>query len=156
MAIIKTLLFTLTGLALLGTGGLFALGQYSKSGSARGLVDGQLAPCPGSPNCVSSEAGTPENRRVEPFALDSWNALPGAIAEMGGENVTVSEDYIAASFTSGTFGFVDDLELRRTENAVHVRSASRVGYSDAGANSRRVQILRDTVAQFVTPPDPET
>ena len=56
-------------------------------------------------------------------------------------------DYIAAEFTSATFGFVDDLELRRTDEAVQVRSASRVGYSDGGVNKARVAELRDKLPQ---------
>jgi uncharacterized protein (DUF1499 family) len=45
------------------------------------------------------------------------------------------------------FGFVDDLELhlRPQENAIAVRSAARLGYSDFGVNRRRVENLRNAV-----------
>ncbi|QIQ85903.1 DUF1499 domain-containing protein [Erythrobacter sp.] len=142
MSIIRTGAFALIGLAVLGAGGFAALGQYSKRGSAPGLTGGTLAPCPASPNCVSSEAGTEAAKRVEPLASASWDALPGAIAAMGGQVTRREDGYIAAEFTSRVFGFVDDLELRRGEDAVHVRSASRVGHSDNGVNAARVAQLR--------------
>ena len=52
--------------------------------------------------------------------------------------------YIHAEFTSLVFRFVDDLELLLDSEAgvIHVRSASRVGRSDLGANRRRVEDLR--------------
>ena len=41
-------------------------------------------------------------------------------------------------------GFVDDVEfLFPKEKIIHVRSASRIGYSDFGANRRRVEHLRE-------------
>ena len=147
MAILGKLGLGLVGLAAAATGGFFVLRQQSQKGSAPGLVDGSLAPCPSSPNCVSSEADTPEEKRVEPLPIESWDALPGILADMGGEIKASSEAYVAAEFTSATFGFVDDLELRRAENAVHVRSASRVGYSDRGVNAARVAELRERIAR---------
>lgn len=147
MSIIKSSVLTLGVLGILGVGAFIGLGQYSKSGSAPGLTNGSLAPCPDSPNCVSSEAGTPPEKQVEPLALSAWEALPAAIAAMGGTITRQDADYIAAEFTSATFGFVDDLELRLTDTDVQVRSASRVGYSDRGVNAARVAELRETLAQ---------
>lgn len=146
MGIIKTTTLTLGVLGVLGVGAFIGLGQYSKTGSAPGLVDGSLAPCPDSPNCVSSEPGTAPEKQVEPLALSDWEALPAAIAAMGGTITHQDGDYIAAEFTSATFGFVDDLELRRTEQDVQIRSASRVGYSDRGVNAARVAELREKLA----------
>jgi uncharacterized protein (DUF1499 family) len=41
-------------------------------------------------------------------------------------------------------GFVDDLEFRMAveEKTIHVRSASRVGYSDLGLNRKRMEERR--------------
>ena len=142
MKILRFALVVVLTLAAIAVGGFVYLGQSSKSGKALGLVQGQLAPCPASPNCVSSESETPADKRVEPLAGDTWNAIPDAISVMGGTFTQQSEDYIAAEFTSATFGFVDDVEFRRAENAVQVRSASRVGYSDAGVNAQRIAELR--------------
>jgi len=44
---------------------------------------------------------------------------------------------------SKVFKFVDDVELRDAgKGVVHIRSASRVGYSDRGENKKRVERIR--------------
>lgn len=129
-------------LVVLGVGAFIYLGQQSKEGTAPGLVDGRLAPCPTSPNCVSSEPGTPDDKRVDPLPADSWTKLPQVIESMGGTVTQQSDNYLAAQFTSETFGFVDDVEFQRAPDAVEVRSGSRVGYSDAGVNRDRIEAMR--------------
>lgn len=123
-------------------GGLFVLAQQSKSGAAPGLANGALSPCPSSPNCVSSEPGTPESHAVAPLPASAWTVLPRLVEQQGGEIVAAQDAYFAATFCSSLFGFVDDVEFRLAEDAVHVRSASRVGHSDMGANAKRVEALR--------------
>ena len=56
--------------------------------------------------------------------------------------------YFRAEFTSLIFRFVDDVEflLDENEHVIHVRSASRVGHSDLGANRQRVERLRAAFA----------
>lgn len=142
MKVIKTIVWVVIGLAVAGTAGLAFLGHSSQNGTASGLVNGELAPCPDAPNCVSSEQGTLAEKRVNTLEVRDWEALPRVIGEMGGVVTIEDEAYIAAEFTSATFGFVDDLELRKADDAVHVRSASRVGHSDAGVNAARVENLR--------------
>lgn len=142
MKFVKFALYGVLAIVALGAAGFFALGVVSQSGAAPGLVDGRLAPCPDSPNCVSSEEGTRADAETDPLTVEAWDKLPDAIAAMGGEVTSQSEDYISAEFTSSLFRFVDDVEFRRDEGAVHLRSASRVGYSDAGANAARVAQLR--------------
>jgi uncharacterized protein (DUF1499 family) len=44
-------------------------------------------------------------------------------------------------------GYVDDVEFRKAADGVHVRSASRVGYGDMGANKKRVEALRAALAE---------
>jgi uncharacterized protein (DUF1499 family) len=58
--------------------------------------------------------------------------------------VRETADYLHAECRSTLFGFIDDLELnlRPTEGIIAVRSASRLGYSDFGANRRRIERLR--------------
>lgn len=58
--------------------------------------------------------------------------------------VTRKPDYLHVEFRSPFFGFVDDVEFLADEaaNVIHVRSASRIGYSDGGTNRRRVEMLR--------------
>lgn len=59
----------------------------------------------------------------------------------------MDDHYLAATFTSAIFRFVDDLELRidPRQEVIHIRSASRVGRRDGGVNRRRVEKFK---AQF--------
>jgi len=129
---------------------LLALALWSRFGQAPGLVNGQLAPCPGTPNCVCSEAGTDSAHVVAalPLPADGLARLQVAIEAAGGRVEAVADDYLAASFRSALFGFVDDLEIRidRAAGVAQVRSAARVGYSDGGVNRRRVVALRERLA----------
>ncbi len=134
-------------LILIGTGGLFFLGQQSQSGAPAGLASGLLTPCPSSPNCISSESNTAAEQRVDPLPVAAWSQLPAIIESMGGTVTKQDGDYLAAEFTSSLFRFVDDVEFRLDADAVQVRSASRAGYSDAGVNAERVTALRALLAQ---------
>jgi len=77
-------------------------------------------------------------------SLENLTELKDVIQRMGGEIVDDQDAYLAATFSSGLFGFVDDLEIRvdRPAGLIHVRSASRVGHGDAGVNRKRVERLR--------------
>jgi len=115
---------------------------------------GQLSPCPKSPNCVSSLAKD-ESHHVSPLVVpgDRDGALELAIQAIGSmpraQIVTSGDGYVHAEFTSRLFRFVDDLELLFDENVggFHVRSASRSGHSDLGANRKRVEALRAKLAE---------
>jgi len=76
--------------------------------------------------------------------LDSLPILKNIITNMGGTIQQESDNYLAATFTSSIFGFVDDVEIRidRAKNAIHIRSGSRVGYGDAGVNKKRTELLK--------------
>lgn len=114
-----------------------------------------LKDCPDKPNCVSSQASAAE-RQITPIAYtsDATTALQRLLKTLNAlENVEVIEandNYLHATFTSGLFGFVDDVEfvLDDPNKVIHVRSASRVGYWDMGANRQRVEDLR---ARFNNP-----
>ena len=62
--------------------------------------------------------------------------------------VSVEGNYLYAEFTSRIMGYVDDVEfLYDRENGVtHVRSASRLGYSDLGANRNRIERIRSQLS----------
>lgn len=143
----KVFVLVILALFIAALGGLVFLAQKSRAGMPPGLVDGALAPCPSSPNCVSSEPGTPERHAIAPLPLSAWPLLPDIVSEQGGAIVDVKEDYLATEFSSKLLGFVDDVEFRKTDEAVHVRSASRVGYGDMGANRKRVRALRAALTQ---------
>lgn len=63
------------------------------------------------------------------------------LLEMNAYIIKAENNYLAATFTSSLFKFVDDFELRLDNdgNKLHIRSASRLGYSDFGVNKRRVE-----------------
>jgi uncharacterized protein (DUF1499 family) len=132
------------GLAALGCAG-------SAPAPYRGEAGSRLAPCPGTPNCVSSEAQD-EAHRVESFAIDdrlepavAWAGVRDAVASLPRTRIVdEAPGYLRAEARSRVFRFVDDLELelRPGERRVAVRSASRVGRSDLGVNRARVEALR--------------
>jgi uncharacterized protein (DUF1499 family) len=126
---------------------LVCLGLASCSAAAgKGLENGRLRPCPSSPNCISSEASGGD---VPPFVVqggDGWERLRLAIVSLGGSIEREEDGYLHATFRSRVFGFVDDLECRQDGDVVQVRSASRVGWWDMGANRRRVEKLRKALS----------
>ncbi|KAF0190928.1 MAG: hypothetical protein FD165_2299 [Gammaproteobacteria bacterium] len=120
----------------------------SRHGTPPGLKDGMLAACPASPNCVCSEPLS-ESRAISPVTWsghsgDAWRRFSEAVTEAGGEIQVDGDGYLWATFRTPVFRFVDDFEARldAASNVIHVRSASRVGYSDFGTNRRRVEDLR--------------
>ena len=114
--------------------------------------DGTLAACPNSPNCVVS-SGSPKNKhRIEPLKASGgqWEKLPQVLEAMPGISVTEQNgNYLRAKATTRVLRFVDDLEFlnRPEEGVIHVRSASRLGYSDLGANRKRVESIREQLEQ---------
>ncbi len=112
-----------------------------------------LAPCPDSPNCVSSLA-TDESQRVAPLQVadnrgDSMARVQALLRTLPRvEFDVVGQSRIQARFTSRVLRFVDDVTFYvREDGVVEVRSASRVGYWDLGANRRRVESLREQLAE---------
>jgi uncharacterized protein (DUF1499 family) len=119
-----------------------------------GVTDGKLSPCPDSPNCVSSQSS--DNKRyTEPLRYqgtlaEARDRLVSVLYSIRHSTVvTVQEKYIHAEFTSRLFRFVDDVEFYFDDNhkTIHLRSASRIGYSDLGVNRKRIERIRN---RFVT------
>lgn len=129
---------------------LLHLRGISGTGSAPGLTGGLLARCPDSPNCVCSEQADDAGHYLAPLLLphgvtsDTLPLLKSTIQDMGGSIQSEDDCYLAATFSSAFFGFVDDLEIRLdpAQKTIHVRSASRVGYSDLGVNKKRVKLFK--------------
>ncbi len=63
------------------------------------------------------------------------------------ELITEDGNYLHFEVKSLVFRFVDDTEflLDEAEEVIHFRSASRVGYSDMGANRKRVEKIRSAM-----------
>lgn len=123
--------------------GLFILlGLKSQKGKAKGLENGRLAQAGNAPNCVVSEQGTQPERAIAPLNASLAQAKQ-AVVKTGGTITAQTDSYISATYMSRIFKFVDDVELRAAQGGlVHIRSASRVGYSDRGANRKRAELIR--------------
>lgn len=116
-----------------------------------GVKEGKLAPCPKSPNCVSSESpDTDKEHKIEPLTYESspeeaWAKLKGIIEGTDGAKIVRDDNnYLYAEFTTKLMGFVDDVEFYQEPNTgkIQVRSASRLGQSDLGVNRKRIETIR--------------
>ena len=125
-----------------------------RQGSLTGVKDGKLAECPNKPNCVSSMTKD-DSHFIEPFKYsgDIKKAKAVLIETINSHErakiISDSDNYIHAEFTSRIMRFVDDVEFLFDDAAktIHVRSASRVGYSDMGVNRKRIEALRKTYSE---------
>ncbi len=113
-----------------------------------GLINGELQPCPKSPNCVNCQAQDEEHSiqplpyipgksldLIESFLFANYNAVV----------VAKTPTYMHVVVTTPVCRFKDDLEFLVDEKAgvVCVRSASRVGYGDGNTNRTRIEKLRE-------------
>ena len=109
-----------------------------------GVREGKLAACPGTPNCVNSQSDDGKSK-IEPLPMVSIAELKKVVEGMERTTIVESTDnYLYAEFQSKLMGFVDDVEfyVDSAANAVQVRSASRLGQSDAGVNRKRIEEIR--------------
>ena len=136
----------------------FLLGKYSQRGFPPGLVNGSLSKCTSKPNCVCSEYIDDSDHYIKPIknshSIEKFDISKASatIQEMGGTIHGEADEYVAATFISPIFGFVDDFEIRtdQTHGDLHIRSASRVGYSDGGVNRKRAELFKKIYIQKVS------
>ena len=115
-----------------------------------GVREGRLAPCPKSPNCVSTQSADAKHG-IDPIAYDTSmeetrERLTQIVRAMPRtEVVSQEEDYVYVECKSRLWGFVDDVEFwfNDEDKVIHFRSASRLGYSDLGANRKRMEQIRE-------------
>ncbi len=120
----------------------FLLGLKSQKGKAIGLDGGKLAGPGNKPNCAVSENCDTDKHHVKPLNATLKQAKAAVVAT-GGVITSETDSYVSATYMSKIFKFVDDVELRDAGGGiVHIRSASRVGYSDRGENRKRVERIR--------------
>lgn len=131
--------------------------------AAMGLQsDGRVAGCPDSPNCVSTTDERP-NFAVEPidFQVAPDAALKQAKEALQREGGKAIEDdgahYLRATFVTPVLRFRDDVEIaiHPLEKQIHIRSASRLGYSDLGVNRKRAERLRSAISEGLVQTSPE-
>lgn len=135
----------------------------SRRPDSLGVRNGRLAPCPDSPNCVSTQADRDSHRMDSvPLTIDAEHAIETlrriVTAMPRTRIITADGDYLHAEITSALFRFVDDVEffVDRDQRVIHFRSASRAGHSDLGVNRKRMQAIvaawqRETERHLVEP-----
>lgn len=132
---------------------LVILARLSTSSSPRvGLKNGRLQNCPRSRNCVNTEDKTNLAIHFPKYEeRQAWLHLADSIQALGGYTVVVEDDYLRSEFHSRWFGFIDDVEARidKRNNVIHLRSASRIGYSDFGVNRRRIEKIRSKMLLYL-------
>jgi uncharacterized protein (DUF1499 family) len=125
-----------------------ACAGHAREGRSKAPAD--LAPCPDSPNCVSTKSKDPD-RAMPPLPYlnsgrESMDRLVAVVRNMNRATiVTATPSYLHVEFRSALFRFVDDVEFVLDDSArlIHFRSASRTGYYDFGVNRRRMQEISD-------------
>lgn len=147
---LRTMIYKLSiALIIVCVAALFITAHFSSPPRNLGMTGGRLSPCPDSPNCVSSQESD-RKHGILPIKTSGTNQqvmqkLENCIKEMGGTVVSQNGPYLHAEFRSRLFRFVDDLECiyNETDKRIEIRSASRLGYSDLGANRKRMEKLRN-------------
>ena len=126
-----------------------------------GVHDGRLKPPSGTPNSVSSQANLYPDHPQRAYSAIAPLVVSGdpdqamqklaTILQAGERTVLVTHqpDYLYAQCSTPLLHFTDDLELwlDRKARVIHLRSASRLGHGDLGANRARIEKLR---AQFLS------
>lgn len=112
-----------------------------------GVKGGQLAVCPSSPNCISSQSGR-QDQLIAPLTLkapaDGEFQRLKSLLRLRQDVKVLEENEQYARVEFHTRLFIDDGEflLDRQRGVIHLRSASRIGYSDLGKNRSRMEEIR--------------
>lgn len=149
----RKVLYIVAAVSAAGFVGLMFWARNAPQPTTLGVSDGRLAKCQTSPNCVSSQAES-EQHRVEPIVFtDDATAMEDlkktVTAMTGAKVVTATDAYMHFEFRTPLIGYIDDVECLLDSDArvIHIRSASRLGYSDMGANRARVEAIRTAFAE---------
>lgn len=138
--------------------GLLTIGQFGlltgKQPTDLGLHDGMLKPpVLASSNVVSSYAALQPHTAyhvIDPIAYTgkgdtAFRKLAALVGKMEGATVITSDPgYLYAQFQSRLLKFTDDVEfvLDASTSVIQMRSASRLGIKDLGANRTRLEEIR--------------
>jgi uncharacterized protein (DUF1499 family) len=114
-----------------------------------GVQGGKLAPCPESPNCVSTFASD-KTHAIKPLSYTGTNVeakrkLIRVIDSLPRTRIiSDTGNYLDVEFTSFLWRFVDDVEfvLDDSSKTIQFRSASRLGKGDLGVNRKRMETIR--------------
>lgn len=99
--------------------------------------------CPGTPNCVSSLATTPEHA-IDPIACAAPSDTAIAVFADAIDTLPDVDRRTETAWVvySRIFRFPDDVTIQTSARGIEVYSASRLGSGDLGVNRRRVEALR--------------
>ncbi len=105
-----------------------------------------LPACGSLPNCVNSDGGEGGNA-IAPLQATAgqWQTLKVWLGRQENWTITTDNgDFLQAVVQTPLMRFRDDVQLLFDEQAglIQVRSSSRLGISDMGANRERVEMLR--------------
>jgi uncharacterized protein (DUF1499 family) len=125
------------------------LARVVKSPANLGVRNGKLAPCPNSPNCVSTQSQDPRHQ-IDPIPYTASPAeakatLVQIIRSMDGTQIIQDDPtYIHVEFRTKGMGYVDDVEFSLDQEArvIHFRSSARLPYYDWDVNRKRMEGIR--------------
>lgn len=128
---------------------LLAIPRLSPRPTDLGLTNGQLKPCPGTPNCISTQStSTDAYERREPVpskqatAKETIEAIVKIVEKTPRTTIIERTDnYLYVEFRTFAMRFIDDVEfyVDDAQHLIHYRSASRLGRKDFGANGKRME-----------------
>lgn len=106
------------------------------------LSENKLGLCPKKPNCVSSFQESSDEHYTAPLEIDNLDMAKIDEHFKSCAIKSETDNYRHYTCESNLFKFVDDVEILRHDGKLWFRSASRVGYSDMGANLKRINALK--------------
>lgn len=124
--------------AIVATLSLTACGSRPSDFKTNVEVKNPLPPCPDSPNCV---------RITKKYSMDkddAWKQTISVLQAMKPYDIDLTPDEYRLDAVFLVVFFQDDMNIKletadSTSTYVHIRSSSRVGYTDFGVNRQRVQ-----------------
>ena len=108
-----------------------------------------LPECGWMPNCVNTQSDVSEEKSLPVKSNDEqWEKLKIWMSNQQNWEITINEkNFIQAVVKTPVMRFRDDIQLLYfpDKQLIHVRSSSRLGFSDMGVNANRIESLRKLV-----------
>lgn len=133
---------------------LLAIPRLSPRPEGLGVTNGQLKPCPGTPNCITTQSTRDDAyEKRTPLPMPPLTARSGKkaierlaviVKDMPRTTIVEQTDsYLYVEFRTFAMRFVDDVEFvaDEREGVIHYRSASRLGRKDFGVNGKRMESI---------------
>ncbi len=140
--IIKSVLIAPVVIIVITLAARWAVSNYTPEAKLLYQSGDTLNACPDTPNCVSSTFSD-DSHYIDaiPGDEETLKALKALVARE--ERVSIISDtgsYLHAEFRTQLIGYIDDLELLHINGSgkIQIRSASRLGKSDFGVNTKRI------------------